>query len=71
MNKKFFSSIATISVVSMLFLTAGCGVRINGKDYTIFKANHQVDNKDDDVNNEEASETKVKEGIKKLLRKLD
>lgn len=62
MNKKFFSSIAIISVVSMLILTAGCGVRINGKDYTIFKANQEVGNKGGDVVSEETSGSGTEEG---------
>lgn len=67
MNKKFFSSIAIISVVSMLILTAGCGVRINGKDYTIFKAN---DNKGGDVASEETSGSGTVEGNNKITEKV-
>ncbi len=70
MNKKFFSSIAIISVVSMLILTAGCGVRINGKDYTIFKANQEVDNKGGDVASEETSGSGTVEGNNKITEKV-
>lgn len=70
MNKKFFSSIAIISVVSMLILTAGCGVRINGKDYTIFKANQEVDNKGGDVASEETGGSGTVEGNNKITEKV-
>ncbi|AEY65353.1 hypothetical protein [Clostridium sp. BNL1100] len=70
MNKKFFSSIAIISVVSMLFLTAGCGVRINGKDYTIFEANHQVDKKGDNLITEEAIGSESEEGNNKIIEEI-
>ncbi len=70
MNKKFFSSIAIISVVSMLILTAGCGVRINGKDYTIFKANQEVDNKGGDVASEGTSGSGTVEGNNKITEKV-
>ncbi|EGD49156.1 hypothetical protein Cpap_3586 [Ruminiclostridium papyrosolvens DSM 2782] len=70
MNKKFFSSIAIISVVSMLILTAGCGVRINGKDYTIFKANQEVDSKGGDVASEETSGSGTVEGNNKITEKV-
>lgn len=70
MNKKFFSSIAIISVVSMLILTAGCGVRINGKDYTIFKANQEVDNKGGDVASEETGGSGTEEGNNKITEKV-
>lgn len=70
MNKKFFSSIAIISVVSMLILTAGCGVRINGKDYTIFKANQEVGNKGGDVASEETSGSGTVEGNNKITEKV-
>ncbi|ACL75750.1 DUF4097 family beta strand repeat-containing protein [Ruminiclostridium cellulolyticum] len=72
MNKKFISSIAIISIVSMLFLTAGCGVRINGKDYTIFEANHQEDKKNDTVREETGGdmESEVAEGIDKIAEEI-
>ncbi|EPR09227.1 DUF4097 family beta strand repeat-containing protein [Ruminiclostridium papyrosolvens] len=70
MNKKFFSSIAILSVVSMLFLTAGCGVRINGKDYTIFKANDQVDKKGDNLVTEEAVRSESEEGNNKITEEI-
>ncbi len=70
MNKKFFSSIAIISVIGMLFLTAGCGVRINGKDYTIFKTNHQVDKKGDNVVTEEALGSEAVQGNNKITEEI-
>ncbi len=70
MNKKFFSSIAIIAVISMLILTAGCGVRINGKDYTIFKANQEVGNKGGDVVSEETSGSGTEEGNNKITEKV-
>lgn len=42
MKKRYFSFIAIIMVLAMFILAAGCGVRINGKDYELFR----VDDKD-------------------------
>ncbi|HEX2927505.1 MAG TPA: hypothetical protein VHP38_14815 [Ruminiclostridium sp.] len=38
MKKRYFSCTALVLTFCMLLLAAGCGVRINGKDYTIFNA---------------------------------
>ncbi len=70
LKKKFISSIAFISIVSMLFVTAGCGVRINGKDYTIFKANHQNDTNSDTVTTEEAIGSESEEGNNKIVEEI-
>ncbi len=70
LKKKFISSIAFISIVSMLFVTVGCGVRINGKDYTIFKANHQNDTNSDTVTTEEAIGSESEEGNNKIVEEI-
>ncbi len=70
MKKKFFSSIAIISIVSMLFLTAGCGVRVNGKDYTLFKADHQNDKNSNTVIREEAIGSESEEGNSKIIEEI-
>ncbi len=70
LKKKFISCIAFISIVSMLFVTAGCGVRINGKDYTIFKANHQNDTNSDTVTTEEAIGSESEEGNNKIVEEI-
>ena len=38
MKSRYFSFIALTMVLAMLILSTGCGVRINGKDYELFKA---------------------------------
>ncbi len=73
MKKKLISSIAFISIVSMLFVTAGCGVRINGKDYTIFKANNEDNNNKNTVTTEEATgnnESETAEGNTKIVEDI-
>lgn len=46
MKSRYFSFIALTMVLAMLILATGCGVRINGKDYELFKAseNEEKDN---------------------------
>ncbi|OPX42224.1 hypothetical protein CLHUN_38740 [Ruminiclostridium hungatei] len=39
MKKKYFSFIALILVFVMFLIAAGCGVRINGKEYEFYKSN--------------------------------
>ncbi len=73
MKKKLISSIVFISIVSMLFVTAGCGVRINGKDYTIFKANNEDNNNKNTVTTEEAAgnnESETAEGNTKIVEDI-
>lgn len=44
MKRRYFSFIALTLVSVMLVLTAGCGVRINGKEYELFNASHKENN---------------------------
>jgi hypothetical protein len=41
LKKRYFSFIALTIILSMLILATGCGVRINGHDYELFKATEE------------------------------
>lgn len=70
MKKRYFSCIALLMIFCMLILAAGCGVRINGKDYTIFEATNKDKNSNiiqeiaDGIGSESTSNDELTEEVK-------